>query len=354
MAGTSHVGRIATQFPLPARRLVASLAAAAMVYAVAACGHGSMTSSWVGAVGPSAGASASAVARPSADPSGRPAPQPSRTGSTAGIVNTSLPLRAAFYYPWYPENFANNGTHYLPTAGHYNGDDPSVVDRQIGDMQYAGLQAGISSWWGRGQREDRRFALLLAEATKLHFSWSIYYEPEGQGDPSSATITSDLAYLRRYTSSSAFLHVGGKAVVFVYADGNDGCGMNDRWASADTSGFYVVLKVFGGYRGCAHQPSGWHQYAPGGDIDLQSGYSAVVSPGFWRNDVATPQLARDPDRFRRDATTVATSGAPFQLVTTFNEWGEGTSIESTTAWPSADGHGVYVDILHDVFGAHPR
>lgn len=37
-----------------------------------------------------------------------------------------------------------------------------------------------------------------------------------------------------------------------------------------------------------------------------------------------------------------------------NEWGEGTSVESTKDWPSASGHGVYLDILHDVFGAHPR
>ncbi|GII54759.1 hypothetical protein Pth03_31480 [Planotetraspora thailandica] len=131
--------------------------------------------------------------------------------------------------------------------------------------------------------------------------------------------------------------------------------MAARWAKANKiAGYYVVLKVFGGYRSCADQPQGWHQYAPGGSLDLQAGYSAVVSPGFFRYDQKTPMLPRDPARFRKDATTVATSGAPFQLVTTFNEWGEGTSVESTTDWPSKDGHGVYIDILHEVFGAHPR
>jgi len=41
------------------------------------------------------------------------------------------------------------------------------------------------------------------------------------------------------------------------------------------------------------------------------------------------------------------SGAPFQLVTTFNEWGEGTAVESATEWASASGYGAYLDVLHD-------
>jgi hypothetical protein len=65
-------------------------------------------------------------------------------------------------------------------------------------------------------------------------------------------------------------------------------------------------------------------------------------------------VPRDLARFRQDATTVATSGDPFQLVVTYNEWGEGTAVESSTGWPSASGHGAYLDILHEVFTAHPR
>jgi hypothetical protein len=142
-------------------------------------------------------------------------------------------------------------------------------------------------------------------------------------------------------------------VIFVYGDGHDGCDMATRWAQANkTEGYYVVLKVFGGYRSCADQPAGWHQYID--SLDVQQGYSASVSPGFWKNDRQTPQVARDLDRFRRDATTVATSGAPFQLVMTYNEYGEGTAVESTTSWPSPSGHGAYLDIPHEVFAAHPR
>jgi hypothetical protein len=268
-------------------------------------------------------------------------------------VNTAFPIRAAFYYPWYPENFQPPGSHYKPSAGDYSVDDPATVDRQIKDMQYDGLQAGIESWWGVGLREDKRMPLLMSEAAKLGFSWSMYYEKEAYGDPSPAQISSDLLYLRKYSDQKAWLHVNGLPVIFVYADGTDSCAMATRWAQANkTAHYYVVLKVFGGYRSCPDQPQGWHQYAD--TLDIQSGYSAIASPGFWRYDQQSPPVPRDPARFRKDVTAVAQSRAPFQLIISYDEWGEGTAVESATAWSSSSGHGVYGDILHQVFGAYPR
>lgn len=310
------------------------------------------TSSTAPAASPSASPSKSATASPSAKASASASPSaPKAPVST--VVNTAFPIRAAFYYPWYPENFANGGSHYTPSAGDYSVDDASTVDRQIEDMQYGGLQAGIESWWGQGLREDKRLPLLMTEAAKLGFSWSVYYEQEAYGDPSVAQIINDLVYLRKYSAQKAWLHINGLPVIFVYADGNDGCGMATRWAQANqTAHYYVVLKVFGGYRSCAEQPQGWHQYADG--LDIQNGYSAIASPGFWKYNEQTPQVARDPAKFKSDVTAVAKSDAPFQLIISYNEWGEGTAAESATAWSSASGHGVYMDILHQVFGAYPR
>ncbi|WP_370097592.1 sigma-70 family RNA polymerase sigma factor [Streptacidiphilus sp. MAP12-20] len=301
-------------------------------------------------------APAVAGARPSAarsEPSPSVASKPSATAKPAAVTDTRLPVRAAFYYPWYPENFSGSGSHYTPSAGRYSVDVPATVDRQIKDMQYGGLQAGISSWWGAGKREDKRLPLLMSEGAKLGFSWTVYYEQEAYSNPSATAIRSDLEYLRRYSAQKAWLHIDGKPVIFVYGGGGDGCAMATRWAQANrTEGYYVVLKVFGGYRDCADQPQGWHQYASA--LDVQKGYSAILSPGFWKNDAKIPTVPRDLARFRRDATTVATSGEPFQLVVTYNEWGEGTAAESSTAWPSSSGHGAYLDILHQVFAAHPR
>jgi hypothetical protein len=41
------------------------------------------------------------------------------------------------------------------------------------------------------------------------------------------------------------------------------------------------------------------------------------------------------------------SAAPWQIVTTFNEWGEGTATESAQEWSSASGYGTYLDALHN-------
>ena len=45
---------------------------------------------------------------------------------------------------------------------------------------------------------------------------------------------------------------------------------------------------------------------------------------------------------------MAASGAKWQLVLSFNEWGEGTSVESATQWSSASGFGTYLDRLRAV------
>ena len=43
---------------------------------------------------------------------------------------------------------------------------------------------------------------------------------------------------------------------------------------------------------------------------------------------------------------MAASEANFQLITTFNEWGEGTAVETANEWTSQSGFGEYLDALH--------
>ena len=66
-----------------------------------------------------------------------------------------FPIRAAFYYPWFPEAWNQQGmnpfTHYSPDLGYYNQDQLSVIQRHIVEMQYGKIQTGIASWWGQGK-----------------------------------------------------------------------------------------------------------------------------------------------------------------------------------------------------------
>ncbi len=239
-------------------------------------------------------------------------------------------------------------THYSPSLGYYD-TSRTTVQQQVQAMQYAGIRAGIASWWGQKSATDGRVAILLQVAAATGFEWALYYELEGQGDPSVSAIASDLAYIRdRYAGQPGYLHLLGRPVLFVYADGNDGCGMAQRWKQANAFGFYVVLKVFPGYRMCANQPDGWHQYAPANAEDHQAGFSFTISPGFWKANEGGVRLARDPSRWTRSINDMVASNTPWQLVTTFNEWGEGTAIEDASEWQTPSGFGTYLDALHHV------
>ena len=296
--------------------------------------------------------------------SGSPSPSPSRSASASPGASAKpappgwqpgFPIRATFYYPWFPEGWKQQGmnpfTRFHPALGSYDLNSAQVLAAHIKALRYAGQQAGIASWWGAGTVTDRHLGQFLRATAGQQFRWSVYHEGEGQGDPSVSQLTADLTYLRdHYGNDPSFLRIGGRFVVFVYADGNDACGMADRWKRANTVGAYIVLKVFPGFRGCAAQPDGWHQYGPASPHSDQSPYSYTVSPGFWKANEPSARLPRDPVRFRQDVRSMAASGARFQLVTTFNEWGEGTAVENASEWASGSGMGQYLDALHDVLG----
>ena len=191
--------------------------------------------------------------------------------------------------------------------------------------------------------------LARTNATGSPLKWAIYHEREGNGpDPTVAQLGSDLDYIKaHYAADPAYLKVGGKPVIFVYGDGADGCGMVDRWhqANTPTRDFYVVLKVFSGYRTCAGQPQSWHQYAPAVRTDHQAGYSYAVSPEFDLTGPDPSRLPRDLTAFRTAVRQMVASGEPWQLVTTFNEWGENSATESAQEWASPSGFGQYLDAL---------
>ena len=301
---------------------------------LAGCGNGVVDPAHSAPATPAPGATTS--------PGTTTLPGPSASPGAADI-QPGFPIRAAFYYPWFPEAWNQQGfnpfTRYHPTLGFYDSSSTAVVQSHIASMQAAGLTAGISSWWGRDTPTDGRVSALLANAGS--FRWALYYEKEGTTDPSVAEIHADLAYIAaKYGDQTAYLRVDGRPVVFVYG-GADGCAMADRWKAANAGvNAYVDLKIFVGYRTCASQPDGWHQYAPAAARDHQKGYAFTISPGFDKRSEAGPRLPRDLARWVTDVAAMKASGEPWQLITTFSEWGEGTQVE-----PSTEFGNTYIDAL---------
>jgi hypothetical protein len=287
--------------------------------------------------------------------------------SRSAPIALTATIRAAFYYPWFPQTWGsdpqNPFTNYVPTLGRYRTDLPTVKV-QIADMQYAGVSLGLASWFGQSSNTNANWPVLFQAARGTGFSWAPYYEPEGTSDPTPAAVAADLHYLRTRYGGSALAMLPGKGmVVFVYnADDRDtahGCATVTRWKQAKeilqqqyAETVYVDLKVFRGYATCADGASidGWHQYGPASAVQNFSHApgdgSYAISPGFWKAGIAygtAPFLARNRARWQSNIAAMNASGAKWQLITTYNEWGEGTAIESSSGCRVTPPPGTYCD-----------
>lgn len=290
-------------------------------------------------------------------------------------------IYATFYYPWYknptsdgawgnwegnyhtpPTNWFSNflpippgsfdaatGTIH-PNIGLYSSRDKDVFYWQLRQMSAAKLEVAISSWWGRSVsptndnpghyatqgRTDFSFRQIITNWMNQpdnpypNLRWALYYEKESVGNPSVTEIVSDLQYINaNYVSQPAFLKIDGRPVLFVYTDPADNCSMASRWQQARTQSginFYLVLKLFPGFADCSAQPDSWHEYAPANRYGTFPPYSAYISPGFWK-DGNTVALPRNINDFDAAAAAMAASQVQWKLVETWNEWGEGTSVE---------------------------
>jgi len=277
--------------------------------------------------------------------------------STIGVPSANdiqFPIRGAFYYPWYPETWRAGGEMAIfepsPPLGYYNSADPAVVDAHLDHFEYGNIELGILSWWGQSRNNDRaRISLIqnMTQARGSNIKWAAYYE-EMHKTKTVEEVTSDLAYLKKwFTWHDTWAKVDGKPVIFVYH--NRGCQNAERWMEAANGEWHVVLKLFGGFEACPIQPSSWHNYGPAKEVLSYEGHSFSISPGFWHAAESEPRLPRvNQTRWCEMVQNMVDSQAPWQLITTFNEAGEGTMIEPSAAWASDSGYGYYLDCLHEI------
>jgi hypothetical protein len=289
-------------------------------------------------------------------------PQPSATGASRRL--SGPPRRVSFAYEWCPYSCQQSRYHFSQYGG-FPPDHHTIagVSRDESQAAYANSDIFAASWWGRGHFTDQSVPLVLqanralddaGQAGTQHMKVSVYYEAEGNQigttpgspNPSSAQLGNDLSYLMRTyvngPNGGRWARVNGKPVLFVYGDGTDTCGMNDRWRKAPgVSKWFVVLKVFPGYATCPTQPDGWHQYSPAVAFDAQLPYSVSISPGFWSNTEPAPRLERNLTTWQQNVARMNAANVDFQFVTTLNEWNEGTGVGATDEWQFQ-----YLDVLH--------
>ena len=324
------------------------------------------------------------------------------SGPTFSPVASQL---GTFYYPWYggkdngyeswseddhspPESWRSN---YLPdidpmkfdpTNELYDSGDPAVIKKQLGWMKEAGIQFGVASWFGPESGSDDYmrtiFSTVMPASDNPHpdMKWAMLYEDEGgSGNPSVDTIVGDLNYIQQtYVSKPYYLKTDGKPVIFVYNSDatTDEEALDDlaRWKEARAkTGFYVVMldsPVHVSPLDAGANPAdvdSWYRYVPGKYFDQLGSYSASVSAGYWKYD-DDPELAegRDPVQFETAVQQLKVANVPLKLITTWNEYPEGSGVEPATEIIQDDENGyslqtntewkpstVWIDILGKYF-----
>src|SRR6185369_8622871 len=89
----------------------------------------------VAATAPSPSPTPRPTPTPTAAPTRTPAPTATPAPPVVADAQPSFPIRAAFYYPWFPEAWNQQGmnpfANYNPSLGFYDGGNSIVIRQQI-------------------------------------------------------------------------------------------------------------------------------------------------------------------------------------------------------------------------------
>jgi uncharacterized protein YraI len=281
------------------------------------------------------------------------------------------PLVLAFYYAWYDQATWNPKTLPDQPAGPYTSGDRATVERQVAQAQAAGIDALIQSWYGpqtAGNQTEANFRTLLDVAGARGFHAAVDFETDGPFFPDRAAVTEALrTLLATHAQHPAYLRYQGKPVVFFWREGRFGV---DEWAAirAQVDPAHKSLWIAEGVD-IAYQAvfDGHHLYSVAWSPDVKQtladwGFRVrryAAQNGVERLWVATAMPGYDDTRTdRQDAFAVARRAGDYYratwaaavasrpdwiVITSFNEWVEGTMIE-----PSVTYGDLYLNLTRDL------
>ncbi|RLF40112.1 MAG: hypothetical protein DRN12_06060, partial [Thermoplasmata archaeon] len=132
----------------------------------------------------------------------------------------------AFYYVWYKNDGIRRywplRTAYHPLLGGYNSSDPEVITQHIRWAKEIGLDGFIVSWWGINSFTDNNLKKVIEIANREDLTITVYYETtKTQGKPDEEAkneIIEDITYIiDTYSNEPCFLWFKNKPVIFIYA-----------------------------------------------------------------------------------------------------------------------------------------
>ncbi len=270
-------------------------------------------------------------------------------------------LVLAFYYNWYDEkSFGPRKTSDQPVTP-YKSSDRATIERQVDDAKQAGIDGFVVSWYGPRDSSDNQTELnlrtLLDVARQKNFKVAVDFETNGPFFKSRSDVQDALSsLLSTHANHPAYLKVNGKPVVFFWQ--NNRYSVNDWstirqavdplhlsiWIGEGTNLDY--LRVFDGHHlyniAWSSDPRAtvitWGQRVREKAIELGAFkyFVGTAMPGF--DDRLTGRSGSiyrprsNGEYFRQAFTGVTQSNADWAIITSFNEWVEGSQIEPSVTY----------------------
>ncbi len=309
-----------------------------------------------------------------------------------GDVGARKPQIGAYYYDWYTsEKWRREPAPDLPVMGSYDSRNPAVAQRHVAWAVQAGLDFFVVSWVGADTAADRNLReALLPQMYSRGIRLALLYEtalalglPAGQpldfdaelvaGRRVGEAFVDHFDYLAdRYLTHPDYLRYGQRPVIVIYLvrdmihaaayirlvrqrlrqRGIDPFFVADTvfWAPPESLDWpmleesFQALTAYNMYYRPGFLEQVRRQFEATAKLARKHGLGLIpnVMPGYddtLLRGADRPVLGREDGKFYEQGWAIAapllSPQQPFLMITTFNEWHEGTEIEPSTRFGEA-------------------